>query len=144
MVSNAIVNHLSGVGGGLILTKGVDLFAEQGRGDQYVVVQTTNTLGEDITAVRHANINVRVVGWPIMDGSMIAGLVTDKILTMEGNTYVVVNDPRTETLQISNNSQTETYRIKSVVIRNWPTLYTAGDKVAFTVNLTVSYIVTFI
>lgn len=126
MVSNVIVNYLDGAGLGL--TKGSNLFAEQGRNTQHVVVSADVRGDESVPEVRHANVSVTVQGFDIGAGEVLARKIAERILTMQGSVFTY-----------DNGSETESYDIPCVTVRNWPKLYSFKDVYGFSVNIEMSY-----
>lgn len=125
MVSNIIVNALSGAQAGLGLTASKDLFAEQARGDKNVLVSTTAQTGDRyLPFERTAPVNVLVTGYDTLTGSRLSEAICNKILSLEGNTL---------------SYGTETYVIQAVHVRNWPTLLPDPDKTTITANIELTY-----
>ena len=127
MVTNTIVDVLAAANLGL--TKGTNLFSERSTGNKYVLVSSIAPNGDDyLPTVRYGHINILVVGWGIKEGSVLAEKIASKLLTMEGNAYTY-----------NNGTNTETYKMMSITIRNWPSLIPNLDIVAFTTNAELSY-----
>lgn len=122
MISNVIVNVLNSAGLGL--TKGSSLFAEQGQNDKRVVISTTDELGDpELSFMREAPVGIIVTGWTMAEGSALAERICKTIEAMFGE-YTYSN---------------ESYDIKSVIIRNWPTVLKADTAITFAANAVLHY-----
>lgn len=121
MISAAIVNALHGRHG---LTKGKNLFAEQGQGKQCVVISATADLGDvELDFLHEGHIQVYVQGYRVSQGSLLAWDVTSDILAMLG--------------AYANNGLA--FEITGVSVRNWPALIQDPDGPAFSANLTIHF-----
>lgn len=128
MLSNVIVDTIDTAIADL--TKKTNLFAEQGQGDKYVVVSTTTTISPiiDIDVLRESPMNVLVAGWNALEGSRLAESISATVKAMLG-TYTYTGSV----------GVTETYKIKSVIVQNWPTLTQAIPKAIFSSNFIFTY-----
>jgi len=129
MLSNTIIDFINGASGGFGLTKGVDLFAEQSRGDKHILVGVTTTTGDDyVPTLRKSGVNILITGWGVNDGFVLSTKIANKILEMEGGTFT-----------FNNGSQIETYEIGTIAVRTWPVSFNLLDKVVFTTNIEFHY-----
>lgn len=121
MLSNTLVNEIASAGLGL--TKGMDLFAEQGTGDRYVVVKTTSPMGYEGVPVRLASVQVLVKGWTHQAGYLLAERIAQVLAAMTGERTF----------------ETETYHLYGVQVRYYPYGFMDNGVLSFTTNLSVSY-----
>ena len=130
MISNALVDFINGHIDGYTITKGVNLFAEQGQGEQNIVVSVTSDIpmSANLTFVRQAPVNIMVKGWSAADGSIIADKICKRLEAMVGEyTYTVKS------------GVVETYFISGVSVRNWPTIIKRDGGFIFTANVEVAF-----
>jgi hypothetical protein len=124
VLSNIIIDTLEGYG--LELTKATNLFAEQGRGDQHVVVSTgspTNPVNT-LEFLRRTPVNIIVTGWAMKDGWNLAEDICRAVAGMLGEYYYDEN---------------ELYTVLGVEVVNYPTLLKAAENITFTMNFIVTY-----
>jgi len=144
MISNVLVDYIVGKVSGVTLTKGTNLFAENGRGEKNVVIGTTtdNPITSDLTFVRLAMVNVIVQGYGVAEGfdltnrvcrvlEGMSGTFTFKIRTIANPAYPAQpNAPATI-------DEIETYIISSVSVRNWATMIKPDG--VFSANLEIVF-----
>lgn len=127
MISHIFVDELNALSS---LTKASNLFAENGRGDQNVVVITNDTYLPDNIGIdlRSSKVQVIVKGWSYSNGFKLAEEIATKINATAGEkTYV-------------NGGDTENYEVKSVAIDSLPIVFSdKSEKPVFSLNFTVFY-----
>lgn len=124
IIKTIILNEAS-----LKLQDKVSLFAENAKGDQYVLVieGTTSSPQEPIESLRQSDMQVLVVGWPMLDAKFKAEKIYELIGGIAGVYTTTIG-----------NGITETYTIKSVR-RRPPIRLSWKGKSDFSINLTLHY-----
>jgi hypothetical protein len=117
MLSNILVNALAD-DPSLGLTKAVTLFAENGQGDQFVLIRTFSPQpwAVELKDNREASVQVLVKGWSYDDGSALAERIVAAIVAMEGGTYAY---------------KTESYDVQSIVLKKAPFGFRDGNDVLY-------------
>lgn len=130
MISNVIVDYINGAITGYDLSKGNNLFAEQGQGEKTVVISLTSDPPDSsyLSFVRHAALNIIVSGWGAVDGSILTNLICKKIEAMTGEYSYVVKS-----------GVIETYNIAAVSVRNWATIIRRDNNFVYSANIEVHY-----
>jgi len=107
--------------------EGIELFAEEGQGNRYVVIKTTTEgpTAESIDFLRTAQIQALVVGYRTMDGNLVSEKVSQALQRMTGR-QAGLEDGRV-------------YKIKAVTVKTFPTMINFDR--SWTANFTVTYTV---
>lgn len=125
MISQVLIDEIAG--GGLGLTKGVNLFAEQASVGKCALVRTSyeTDVNVNIPDLRQANVQVLVFGYAIEEGHALA---TDIVGVLEAMLGSYTRD-------------SSTYTVHSVVVRNRPVFINYANEKAFSANLTFYFTV---
>ena len=132
MVSSAIVDVIANSLPGF--TKGVDLFAESGSGDKFVVASVTGDNGvlQGASAVKFANVGLMLYGYSMIDGMTYSRQITDLLRETVNYSYDFVSANYN-----ANSAYIIRYNIKTVKVETYPIHISSTG--AFTANFLVGY-----
>jgi len=129
MFSNIVVDHLDDNID--TLRKTINLFCEQGVGDQCIVVKTTFDDEHMYVPVKSANLQILINRYGVYQGHAYYNSIHSLIMNMVG-IYSYTNEE----------DEVETYNIKSVIFNGFtPFKANEDERLSFSLNYTINYIV---